>query len=461
MTFQSTGYITDVPYAWPFAKELAPAWLDLVALLSGFEPPSRAGGFSWCDLGCGHGLTASILAATHSNGRFCGIDFNASHIDGAKRFANECEIDNVDFHHADFSTAIESVVGGFDYIVCHGVYSWVDKESQNALLQFVERHLNPGGFFYVSYYAMPGRAADLPFQRLVRALGLTFAGDSATRCAGAIEIVHALTELKAPALNSSPMAMRLKRHPETFDLAYLPHEFMSNNWDPLCVTDVRAAMRNIGLDPVGSAKLMENFDSFVLGEAARKTLAAIADPDARELARDFLINQSFRRDVFARHGSTLDENGRRSRLLATAFALTRPANMVKYERKTPAGHLRYDNPIASEIVGALARGPRPLTDICADFALASADALASALVLAAAGAICPVERQHLPVGKLNEAIVRRFGGPEEIRFLALPCGTALPINDDLLPLVNGRETRGAGDSGEWSDFLSAYGARPR
>jgi hypothetical protein len=262
-------------------------------------------------------------------------------------------------------------------------------------------------------------------------------------------------------LNSSPMAMRLKRHPETFDLAYLPHEFMSNNWDPLCVTDVRAAMRNIGLDPVGSAKLMENFDSFVLGEAARKTLAAIADPDARELARDFLINQSFRRDVFARHGSTLDENGRRSRLLATAFALTRPANMVKYERKTPAGHLRYDNPIASEIVGALARGPRPLTDICADFALASADALASALVLAAAGAICPVERQHLPVGKLNEAIVRRFGGPEEIRFLALPCGTALPINDDLLPLVNGRETRGAGDSGEWSDFLSAYGAGPR
>ena len=151
MTFQSTGYITDVPYAWPFAKELAPAWLDLVALLSGFEPRSRAGGFSWCDLGCGHGLTASILAATHPTGRFCGIDFNASHIDGAKHFADECEIDNVDFHHADFSTAIESVAGGFDYIVCHGVYSWVDKESQNALLQFVDRHLNPGGFFYVSY----------------------------------------------------------------------------------------------------------------------------------------------------------------------------------------------------------------------------------------------------------------------------------------------------------------------
>jgi SAM-dependent methyltransferase len=460
MTFRSNGYITDVPYAWPFAKELAPAWLDLVASLSGFEPPSRAGGFSWCDLGCGHGLTASMLAATHSSGRFCGIDFNASHIDGAKRFASECEIDNVDFHHADFSTAVESVAGGFDYIVCHGVYSWVDKESQNALLRFVDRHLNPGGLFYVSYYAMPGRAADLPFQRLVRALGRTFAGDSATRCASAIEITHTLTELQAPALIRSPMATRLKKHPETYDLAYLPHELMSNNWDPLCVTDVRAAMRNIGLDAVGSAKLMENFDCFVLGKAARKTIAAIADPDARELARDFLINQSFRRDVFARDGSALDEDGRRSRLLATAFALTRPASVVRYERKTPAGHLRYDNTAARKIVGALAQGSRPLTDICAEFSLAPADALPSALVLAAAGAICPVERQHVSVGKLNEAIGRRFGGPDEIRFLALPCGTALPIDDDLLPLVYGRG-RGVGDTGEWSDFLSVYGARPR
>src|SRR5258708_26921032 len=201
MTLQSTGYITDVPYAWPFAKELAPAWLDLVALVSGFEPPSRAGGFSWCDLGCGHGLTASILAATHPSGRFCGIDFNASHINGATRFANECEIDNVDFHHADFSTAIETVAGGFDYIVCHGVYSWVDKESQNALLQFVDRHLNPGGLFYVSYYA---RAADLPFQRLARGLGRPFCGDSTSRCGWATEIDHTPHEIEGAGVAHRP-----------------------------------------------------------------------------------------------------------------------------------------------------------------------------------------------------------------------------------------------------------------
>jgi hypothetical protein len=92
MTFQSTGYITDVPYAWPFAKELAPAWLDLVALYRALSRGHEQGGFSWCDLGCGHGLTASILAATHQGGRFCGIDFNAlAHRRVPKSFMNECE----------------------------------------------------------------------------------------------------------------------------------------------------------------------------------------------------------------------------------------------------------------------------------------------------------------------------------------------------------------------------------
>jgi SAM-dependent methyltransferase len=461
MTFQAAGYITDVPYAWHFAEELAPAWLDPVAAVSGFAPPARERGFAWCDLGCGRGLTATILPATHPAGRFCGIDFNAVHIESARHFATECRVENVEFYHADFSTAVESVSGGFDYIVSHGVYSWVDQQSQNALLRFIDCHLNPGGLAYISYYAMPGRAADLPFQRLVRALGLTLSGDSAKRCADAIDIVNSLTELKAPSLVGSPMAMGLKERPGELNPSYLSHEYMSENWNPLCVTDVRAAMRSIGLHPAGSARFMENFDSFVLGQGARATLAAIVDTDARELARDFLINQSFRRDVFVRHGRELDEGERRSRLLSVSFALTCPANMVEYARETPAGQLRYDNAVARAIVGALADGPRQLTGIGSEFALAPEDVLANALVLSAAGTICPVERSHTSVEDLNKVIGRRLGGPDEIRFLALSCGTALPINNELLSLLNGYETTTEGHCGEWRDFLSAYGVRLR
>jgi Predicted methyltransferase regulatory domain len=258
----------------------------------------------------------------------------------------------------------------------------------------------------------------------------------------------------APALVGSPMAVRIKEHPADFQLAYLSHELMSANWEPLCVTDFRAAMRSIGLVPVGSATLIENYDSFVLGQAARRALTAIADPDARELARDFLIDQFFRRDVFVRGGRVLHETERRSRLLASSFALVHPADAIEYTVKTPAGRVRFDNTVARDVVAALAVGPRPLADIST---FASEDVLANALILSAAGALRPVEGSRIATRNLNEAICRRLGGPEEIRFLALPCGTALPINDVLLCLIEARETNKKVDYHGWRNVLAAHG----
>jgi SAM-dependent methyltransferase len=455
MSSQAAGYVTDVPYDWVFTWELSPACLDHVALISGFAPPAREDEFAWCDLGCGHGLTANILAATHPKGRFCGIDFLGAHIRNARRFAGECKIENVEFHEEDFAAAAKADFGQFDYIVCHGVYTYLDAQGRNALLRTIDRHLKPGGLVYLSYYAMPGRAADLPFQRLMRTLGRTLPGDSGKQCVAALDIVQKLSEFRPPALVASPMAARLKEHPVS--VAYLAHELMPANWEPFCVTDVRAAMRRIGLMPVGSATLIHNYDSFVLGQAARTTLAAISDPDARELARDFLIDQAFRRDVYVRAGRALDEDERRSHLLASCFALTGPADTIEYATRSPAGRLRYDNPVSRAVVAVLAGGPRPLAEISTEVKVPAQNVLANALVLAAAVALRPVERNNSPVANLNKAIYRRLGALDEIRFLALPCGTALRMQDVLLSLIKGGEAVKQEERVRWESFLAAYG----
>src|SRR5207248_4662512 len=88
------GYVTDVPYVYGFKPMLAPAWLDLVAIIGGVTPPARDGGFAWCDLGCGHGVTAAILAATHPTGSFHGIDAMPTHIEHATRLAAEADAPN-------------------------------------------------------------------------------------------------------------------------------------------------------------------------------------------------------------------------------------------------------------------------------------------------------------------------------------------------------------------------------
>jgi len=449
------GYVADVPYVPLFVRELAPAWLDFVALVSGIAPPNRREEFAWCDLGCGFGRSAAIFAATHPLGRFHGIDMMSDHIDRARRFADECGIANVEYHVADFAAACEMDLPRFDYIVAHGVYSWVSAESRAALRTFVDRHLRPGGLVYLSYNALPGRAADLPLQRLVRALGSTIAGDSTSRYRAAAAIVNAMADLNPPALKAIPFLNRLRKKKETLAEPYLVHELMTEHWEPLCVTEVRAAMAAIGLAAVGSATLIENFDSFVLGSAAREALSTISDVDVREFARDFLINQFFRRDVFARDVERLDGEKQRKRLMAATYALLRPAAMIEYVTSTPAGRLMFDSDVARRIVAVLAAGPSPLTSTVADTDTEQ-DVLASALALAAAGMIAPVEGGHAEVGNFNQ--VARLSGSEEVRQVALPCGTAISLAPELERLLlEGDTTPPDDDLTAWRDFFTSHG----
>jgi SAM-dependent methyltransferase len=411
----TNGYVTDVPYVRTFTRELAPAWLDHVALISGVEPPRRNDGFRWCDLGCGHGFTAAVLAATHPSGEFVGIDVNPAHTESARQLAVHAGVSNARFLAADFNAAARSGLPAFDYIVSHGVYSWVSEPVRASWRRFIQQHLKPGGLVYVSYNALPGRAADLPLQRLVRALGSTLAGDSEERASSALGMVRSMLGLKVPTLVASPMATVLTGSEERGP-AYLAHELMGADWEPLSVMTVRADLASIGLLPVGSAMLIENHDAFVLGRAARAQLQAITDPDVREFARDYFISQSFRRDVFTFGGRRLSDAERHDGLMDRAWWLSRQPGPMEYWVQTPAGKLNFDNPAARHIVNTLAAGPRRLREISNNL-VAGDDLIANALVLSAAGVIWPVEGGDASVDLINRAI--------KPSFTVMPFGTAV------------------------------------
>src|SRR5947199_3502576 len=138
------GYVTDIPYESGFKPMLAPAWLDFVALRGGVAPPIRDQGFLWCDLGCGQGVTAAILAATHPAGEFHGIDAMSAHIEHAVGLAAEAQAANAHFHAMNFAAAAGAGLPRFDYIVAHGVYSWIDAATRAQLRRFIDGHLKPG-----------------------------------------------------------------------------------------------------------------------------------------------------------------------------------------------------------------------------------------------------------------------------------------------------------------------------
>jgi hypothetical protein len=264
--------------------------------------------------------------------------------------------------------------------------------------------------------------------------------------------------MKAPALIASPMAKILLARGARHSDRYLAHELMGANWRPLSVLDVRADMATIGLEPAGSASLIDNFDDFVLGRAARKLLATIDDPDLHELVRDYLTNQSFRRDVFVRGGAQLTEPERRRRLLDTTFALAAPKARAAFKVRTPAGEIAFDNPVARRMVRRLAKGPRRLGDLAGP-GVSEGDVLAKAMILAGAQWIWPVEAgPHRGAQAFNRAVFDRLGGPHELGILALDCGTALAAGPGLLADLKIHGGGAKGSAAAWGRHFAAHGA---
>jgi hypothetical protein len=291
---------------------------------------------------------------------------------------------------------------------------------------------------------MPGWARDLPFQGLMREFVRTSPGDKLARLAAAVEVARTLTG--AAPLAASFIVKELQERPEDYPPAYLVHEFMPAAWQPLYVTEVRRDMATIGLEPVGSATLSENFDWMVLDEAARQALGAITDPNARELVRDYYLDQRFRCDVFARGNRQLGRDERAGRLLSSTFALARPMPAIRYTMTTSAGSLTYDSPAARAIIAELDAGR-----------LARTADLKTLLTLCAAGDIMPTEPGRASVADLNRALCGRVDGPEEIRWLALPCGTAVEVDPGLLRAL--RDGQPVDDSRfpGWREFLASHG----
>lgn len=455
MSDPAHGYVTDILYTRGFFRELAPAWLDFTATLSGIAPPTADATFAWCELGCGQGVSTVVLAATHPRARFVGIDLMPEHIAHARHFAAEAGVTNATFHAADFANqALE--LPQFDYIAAHGVYAWIDAAAQAAMRRLIDRRLKPGGLLYLSYNAMPGWAAETPFQRLVAALGRGLPGDSAARFLAASEHVRRLAAAGAPSLGASRLVAELDELIAGRPPAYLAHEYMASHSQPLYVTEVRAAMAPIGLIPAGSAVLADNFDSFVLRRPERAALEAIDDPDARELARDFLLHQRFRRDVFSRGGGELGDDERRERILATRYALALPAENVAYRFETGAGDLAFDNDTARAIVARLAAGPRRGAE-AAPRRTPPQDVVANLMALCSAGMVLPVSPDDVSPNALNDAIFRRVDGPEAIDALALSCGTAVRLEPAIMRALKARAA-GDGSIANWSRYLAVHAA---
>lgn len=163
-----TGYIQDVPYTWSFFNYQAPVHLSYVAQVNGFPVRPLDKPFTYCDLGCGNGVTVNLLADALPQGDFHGIDINPEHILNASSYAKNAGLTNAIFIENSFEDYLRNNPQKFDFITLHGIYSWVNAEVRQQVRDVIDQTLNPGGLVYVSYNALPGWAELMPMWKMMR-----------------------------------------------------------------------------------------------------------------------------------------------------------------------------------------------------------------------------------------------------------------------------------------------------
>ncbi|MCM3875138.1 MAG: class I SAM-dependent methyltransferase [Thermoanaerobaculia bacterium] len=188
---ESTAY-DAVSYPGSPFSQTHPDRLATIAALYGLPaaPPGRC---RVLELGCGNGGNLIPMAYVLPESTFLGLDAARSAVAQGREQIAALGLTNVTLLHADLLDS--SDLGTFDYVIAHGLYSWVPPPVQERVLAIASESLAPNGVAYVSYNALPGchvrnamrqmmrwhvRGIEEPAVRINQARGLVrFLGEAA------------------------------------------------------------------------------------------------------------------------------------------------------------------------------------------------------------------------------------------------------------------------------------------
>ncbi len=473
MSDWTDGYVTEIGYTYGYYVDLNPLRTVVPFLNVGLAPPNIA---TACELGFGQGLSLNVHAAA-SDVTWYGTDFNPGHATFARSLAEAAGSGAQLFEQSFAEFCARADLPDFDFVGLHGILSWISEENQQIVVDFLRRKLKPGGVLFLSYNCLPGHAATVPLRHLLMqhagkmsapSRGIIGRIDSSLDFAEALLAVNPVFAVANPTLGDRLKA--IKGH----DRHYLAHEYFNRDWRALLFADLAESLGAAKLSFACSAHYLDHIDALNLTADHHKFLSEIADPVFRQSVRDFVVNQSFRRDYWVK-------GGRRMSALAQAEALRRLRVMLLVGQRSDVamtiqgaiGQREISPSVYNPILDALAdRRPRTLGEIeqaVSGAGLRLPAIYESVMVLAGRGELAVVQDDAVQAmarpktDRLNRHICELARGGGEIQLLASPVtGSGMLVSrfDQLFLLGQAQGRDSADDMARFAwEILAAQGQR--
>jgi methyltransferase-like protein len=239
------------------------------------------------------------MADRHPDSSYLGVDYSARQIETGRQAIGVLGLTNIELAHRSILD-LGSELGTFDYIICHGVYSWVTPELQDKILSTCRACLAPHGVVYLSYNVYPAwhlrsvlrdvaggaASAELPLDKRVG------------RMRAALEFLGGALADEATAYAN------FLKDDVAFVLAqpdnYLVHEYLEDESRPVYFHEFEHSATAHGLQYLGDAQLWMMFPANLGAKVAHNLAQFTQDPIAGEQYLDVLWNRSFRNSVLCR-----------------------------------------------------------------------------------------------------------------------------------------------------------------
>ena len=301
-----TGHTADaapfaydaVPYPTSVNALQTPDRIRAAGLLHGWRAPDPASA-SILEIGCGDGYNLMGIAAAAPGVRCLGFDLSVNAIARGRDLLERSGLTNVELEQGDIA-AYPLEGERFDYIICHGVYTWVPEAVRQPLLNLVGARLAPGGVAYIGFDALPAAAPKAAINRFLidRLAGITELG---ARVAEAVRLLGVLARNQHTQSRLKVQLDQLMNDLPSFDPGYFVHDWLAEHYHPVTLADFRLAAGAAGLCCAGDAALFDLFTDDLDAEGEALVATAGSDAGVRSLVMEMLRGaHQFRRELLVR-----------------------------------------------------------------------------------------------------------------------------------------------------------------
>jgi methyltransferase-like protein/SAM-dependent methyltransferase len=306
MSSSPTTSYDEVPYESSAFEQTHPDRLATIGHLFGLQSPAVA----HCrvlELGCAAGANLIPMAYQMPDARFIGVDLSSTQVAAGRQMIRDLQLDNIRLECADIMQ-IGPEWGLFDYILCHGVYSWVPDSVRTKILTVCSQNLSPNGIAYVSYNTYPG----WHMREMIRHMML-FHSKQFDQPRERIEQARAMIDFMArsvPTANNY-YGLMLRRELDLISRSkdsYLFHEHLEEINAPVYFYEFAEHAQRCGLQYLGEANFATMLTSGFPKET-HETLNRIS-PGILPLEQymDFLRNRQFRQTLLCHAYHSLKRN---------------------------------------------------------------------------------------------------------------------------------------------------------